>query len=104
MARRGNIFKRTLLAIVAAAALTWCADWAILAVRGANGFGSVEVRRRYAVHLKGKRVEQDLAKPETDDCVRSLFSHYDDLPCWYLKRHKDQVLDVDSSPWHFWAQ
>jgi hypothetical protein len=107
VAQRRGYVKRVLLAIILAAAAIWSLDWLILRTRiatGGNAFGSVPVRRRFEVHLKGKRIEQDLAKPEVDDCVRSIFSHYDDLPCWYLERHKDQVLDVDSSPWHFWAQ
>lgn len=105
--RGGKIVKRTLLAFALAAGVVWSADWLVLRLRiarDANAFGSVEVRRRYAVHLKGKRIEQDLAKPEIDECVHSLFPHYDDSPCWYLERHKDQFQDVDSSPWHFWAQ
>jgi hypothetical protein len=51
-------------------------------------FGSVEVRRSYAVRQKNKQVEYYFDPPESQACVNSLFPHFGAQPCWCLNRHK----------------
>jgi hypothetical protein len=95
--------RRLRLALVAAillGAVVWTADYLILWRRAA--FGQVDVHYRYAIHMKNQRIEQSSEKTATEECVSSLFPHYDETPCWYLRRHTEQLLNVDGSPWHFW--
>ena len=56
-------------------------------------FGSVTIKRYYAVKLKDRKTEFYPADPETRQCVYSLFPHYGYGPCWYLSRKKQQQID-----------
>lgn len=84
------------------AATAWVADWLLLAYRKDTGFGQVEIHRRFAVHLKNRQIQQRVEKPYLENCVNSLFPHYQESPCWYLARHANDVEDLDGTPWHFW--
>ncbi len=98
---------RTLAVLLLAAAIVWTVDWLILRHKIAqtqDAFGQIEVHRRYAIHLKNRRIEERIEKPKMEECVHSLFSHYNESPCWYLERHADELLDVDSGPWHFFSE
>jgi hypothetical protein len=59
-----------------------------------NAFGSVEVRRYYAVGLKNKKTDYSYADPELQTCVNSLFPHSGYSPCWYLRRHNVKEIDI----------
>lgn len=65
-------------------------------------YGSVVVREMYAVKLKNKQTEYMFQPPAPQECVNSLFPHFGDSPCWYLKRHTKQQVDIDSGQPHFW--
>ena len=56
----GGYVRLGLIAAVLIAGATWTADWWWLSrkIENEQGFGQVEVHRRYAVHLKNKRIEQ----------------------------------------------
>jgi len=98
--------KLTLAIAIVLAAAMWTVDWLLLKRKIAqdNGaYGQVEVHRRFAIHLKNKRVEEHTQKPHMEECVRSLFPHYDETPCWYLEGHANQLDDVDGSPWRFYT-
>ena len=99
-----TVFKRTVGTIVLSALAIWIADWLILQIRVSRGGGvdTVSVRHHFAVHIKNKRIEQDMQPLHDEECVRSLFSHNDEQPCWYLEKHANDAEDVNSSPWRFW--
>ncbi len=61
-------------------------------------FGSVSVRWFYAVTMKNKGTEYMFDDPQDEACVNSLFPHLGDPPCWYLKRHTQQEIDVNAGP------
>jgi len=65
-------------------------------------YDSVIVRELYAVKLKNKQTEYMFQPPAPQECVNSLFPHFGDSPCWYLKRHTRQQVNVDSGQPHFW--
>ena len=99
--------KLTLAAGILLAALVWTADWLLLRHKVAadgDAFGEVQVHYRFAVRLKNRRIEQSSEKPKWEECVHSLFPHYDDTPCWYLERHTNQLQTLDGGPWHFFYQ
>jgi hypothetical protein len=83
--------KRALGVVLAVLIVLYAADYAA-ARFGFPGnrptFGSVEVRRSYAVPQKNKKLEYYFDPPESQACVNSLFPHFDVQPCWYLSRHK----------------
>jgi len=102
----GKYFKRILGTAVLLSAAVWTFDWLLLRHKvnaDSDAFGEVQVRYRFAVHLKNRQIEQRNEKPQPVECVNSFFPHYDESPCWYLRRHPNQSEDLDSGPWHFWS-
>jgi hypothetical protein len=93
---------RTILRILAGlavlAGLLFAGDYLVLR-RHPEQFGSVEVRTFYAIKLKGKKTEYLYGEPEEQTCVHALFPQYGATPCWYLERHKEQRVDIDSGAW-----
>ena len=58
-------------------------------------YGSVTVTRTYAVPEKDpKKEDYFFIPPEAQTCVNSLFPHFGYPPCWYLKRHQTQRVDM----------
>ena|SRR5579863_51233 len=98
--------KRALAGAVLLGLIVWAADWLLLRNKIARdaGYGEVEVRYRLAIHLKNKRIEQRIEKPQMVECVESLLPHYNEEPCWYLARHPDQTQEFDGGRWHFWYE
>jgi hypothetical protein len=83
---------RALKYILIGAVVLYFADWGILALRLARhgGMGSVNVNQFLATPLKGQKEEYDYIGNADQPCVKSIFPHNSDLPCWWLERHKDQ--------------
>jgi hypothetical protein len=55
-------------------------------------FGSVLVKRSYAVMQKNRKLEYYFNSPEAESCVNALFPHFGAPPCWYLKRNQTQQV------------
>lgn len=62
--------------------------------RGGDALGSVRVQRYYAVPRKDGRTEFLFDQPGDEPCVRSLFPHFGDAPCWYLTKHPQKRIDI----------
>lgn len=54
--------------------------------------GEVQIRRYYAMPLKGGKTEFGDAGVEKDTCVHSVFPHSGFAPCWYAIRHKEKWM------------
>ncbi len=94
-----RIVTRILLAIVLLALAVWAGDYSSLRWRipkDRGQFGSVQVRRYYAVPLKSKKTEYMFDQEQAQECVHSIFPHFGDKPCWYLERHTREEIDVPS--------
>ncbi len=92
-------FLQTILpVIILAAGLVYLGDFLSLRYRIPNRepYGSVTVRELYAVKLKSKDTEYMYQPPEQQECVNSLFPHFGDQPCWYLKRHPRHQININS--------
>ncbi len=92
-------FLQTILPVVIlVAVLIYLGDFLSLRYRIPNRepYGSVTVREMYAVRLKSKDTEYMAQPPEQQECVNSLFPHFGDEPCWYLKRHQRQQININS--------
>lgn len=98
-----QLVLRILLVLAAAAglvAIAYGVDYLSLRLQIPKraAYGTVSVRRFYAVTLKNKNTEFMFDDPQDETCVNSLFAHYGDAPCWYLQRHKQQRIDVNAGP------
>ena len=100
-----RIFKMTIAGVVLLFAIVWSTDYFMLQHRIAQdaGFRQIKVSRAYAITQRNKRVEENAPRSELEECVRSLFPHEDESPCWYLSRHTSEHDHIDGSPWRFWA-
>jgi hypothetical protein len=81
----------------AAFALVYGADYCIFRVRQATNrqpFDSVTVTRYYAVPQKNGKTELLFDPPAPQTCAHSLFAQAGHAPCWYLKRHMEQRIDM----------
>src|SRR5271163_3871368 len=78
--------------VLIGAVVLYFADWAQLAIRLARhtGLGTVNVSQYLATPLKGQKEEYDYLGNVDQPCVKSLFPHNSDLPCWWLEHHKNQ--------------
>ena len=79
-----------------AAALLYFADYAWLRLRLARSqpaYDTVQVEVVEQIPQKGNNAEYVPEEPQTQTCVRSLFPHTGDQPCWYLRRHAQQQVN-----------
>ena len=80
--------KRGLAAAAAALFALFAGDLIVARVRGDAAFGSTRIGVLYAVPEKGARMDFTAGAPEDVECVRALFPHFGDAPCWYAARQK----------------
>ena len=89
--------KRVLLVLVAALALLYLGDYASVRLPippGRNPFGSVTVTISYSVMKKDGKPDYYFQPPQAETCVRSIFPHMGYSPCWYLRRHTNQQINM----------
>ena len=96
--------KRGLLIVVLLLLAVYGGDYLSLRLRipKREPFGVVQVQRYYQVTLKNRKTEYLRDQPRPQPCVRSLFPHYGDAPCWYLERRQRQTIKIGSNPSDFW--
>ncbi len=87
-----RLLGRSLIYFAASLAVPYAGDWGVLRLRMAHGtaFSTVQVDQFLASPLKNNKEEYDYMGTVAQPCVRSIFPHDSDLPCWWLKRHKTQ--------------
>jgi hypothetical protein len=96
------ILRRTVLALLALAALLYASDYLLLRYKVAHpksgdAFGTVQMIRLLAIPMKDGKTdyELDAQQPEVDTpCVHSLFPHLGDSPCWYLQRNSKTPIPM----------
>jgi len=62
--------------------------------RNRNPYGTVHVEGYYAMPLKNGKTEILPMQPQDQTCVNSIFPHFGDPPCWYLRRHSETRVDL----------
>ena len=50
----------------------------------------------YAVKLKNGKTEYDYYGDHNVDCANSMFPQLGAKPCWYVSRHTDEQITIDS--------
>jgi hypothetical protein len=80
---------RILQVVLATLVVLYVGDWAVMRVTGSS---SVQVKQFLRTPLKGQKEEFDYMGTVDQACVRSLFPHSSESPCWWLARHKIQWI------------
>jgi len=90
--------KRSLLIIVAAAVLMYGLDLLSVKLRipRRDTFSAVTMHTYYVVKLKNGRSEYDYSGDHDVNCSNSVFPQLGVKPCWYLKRHPEEQIVIDS--------
>ena len=89
--------KRSIAALILVLAIVYAADWAWVECKASwltGAFGAVEVQRYYAVKQKDGKTEFLFDNPAKETCVNSIFPHRGHDPCWYLRRHSRQQVNL----------
>jgi len=88
------IWRWTLL-LALLAALVYAGEDLLLRYRRAHGPASAvfdRITTYEAGEVKGGKLEFYFDQPGVELCVRALFPHFGDAPCWYARRHTIKVL------------
>ena len=82
--------------LVALFVVLYAGDYGILRIRIArnSGYDTVTVHQYYAINEKNNRTEYVFGSDQHQPCVNSLFSHQGLQPCWYLRRHPEQQINI----------
>ena len=81
------------LALLGVAVAAYAGDWLVFSLRG-SVTSKVTVNRFLSAPLKNNKLELDYLGSEDVPCSVSLFPHGGHLPCWYLRKHKNQVTNI----------
>jgi hypothetical protein len=87
--------RRAALVLLTALLIAYVADslqWRALG----DPFGSVDVTVQTVVPLKNGRTEYYPASTQAFQCAHALFPHAQARPCWWLERHSQQTITVDT--------
>ncbi len=85
--------KKILIGAAAALACVYAVDFVLIHLSN-DQFDTVTVTRVYAEALKGKKIDYESGGSSDVQCVKSLFPHFDDNPCWYLRRHNSVTVEM----------
>ena len=83
--------------VLALLALLYAGDYAAVRFRipgSRDPYGVVKVRPYLVVPQKSGKSEFYFQDPRNQTCVNSLFPHLGYPPCWYLRRHAKQRIDM----------
>jgi hypothetical protein len=90
--------KRALIVAVALAGLLYLADFLSVRFRipARDTFGAATMHTYYVVKLKNGKTEYDYAGDHDVNCSNSLLPQLGVKPCWYVRRHTDEQINIDS--------
>ncbi len=87
------LLKRMAAAIVVLVVVLYFGDYVVVRLRN-DPTGSVQINKFYAVPQKDGKTSFEPGEPETQTCVNSMFPHMGYNPCWYVKRHRNQQINL----------
>ena len=90
--------KRIVVALVLICVLVYAADFISLhvGIPRRDKLGSVTVHTLYSVKLKNGHTEYDDGGDQVVNCSNSLLPQMGVGPCWYLSRHPNRQVTIDS--------
>ena len=97
-----QLVKRSFIILVAAVACAFVIDYAYVRIRmthpkPTDPFEKLTRNRLLAIPQKNGKLNYELDQVQPTDtltCVHSLFPHYGDQPCWYMKPHINDPIPV----------
>lgn len=92
------LLKRVVVLGVLGCALVYAADFVSLraGIPRRDKLATVTVHTLYAVKLKSGKTEYDDGGDEVVNCSNSLLPQMGVSPCWYLSRHPNWQITIDS--------
>ena len=87
------LLKRIATAAAVLVVILYFGDYVALRLRS-EPTGTCQITKLYAVPQKDGKTSYEPAEPETQTCVNSIFPHLGYSPCWYLKRHRTQQINL----------
>lgn len=93
---------RILIMAIVLLGIVWAGDY--LNARGrvgndASGFvETVKVQPMYIIPHKDSRAEYVFGDPQMVKCLHSIFPHFGDSPCWYVKKHAQPAVPMTILP------
>jgi hypothetical protein len=88
-----RLLKRIGVAAVALLIIWYIGDYLSLRMRR-EPTSIVQITKFYAVPQKDGRTSYEPGESETETCVNSMFPHMGYNPCWYVKRHRNQQINL----------
>jgi hypothetical protein len=87
------LLSRIATALVALVILLYLGDYLVVRMRS-EPTGTCEITKLYAVPQKDGKTSYEAGEPELQTCANSIFPHLGYNPCWYVKRHKTQQVNL----------
>jgi len=81
------------IGLIAPSVVAYAGDWLVFNLRGSIT-SKVTVSRFLSAPLKNNKEELDYLGSEEVPCSVSLFPQGGHSPCWYLRRHTNQVTQI----------
>ena len=88
-----RLLRWVALGLMCAAIASYAGDWLAFNLRG-SVTEKVTVSHFLSAPLKNNKEELDYLGSEELPCSVSLFPQGGHAPCWYLRRHKNQVTHI----------
>lgn len=87
--------KKILIGAVFVGVMLYACDYVALRYKQ-KPFGSVQVRRMYAVKMRNRQTQYIADEAQAASCVNSLLPQLGYAPCWYLTRHRVETIDINA--------
>jgi hypothetical protein len=87
------LLKRIVTAAVASVIILYFGDYIVVSLRS-DPTGTCQINKFYAVPQKDGKTSYEPGEPETQTCVNSIFPHLGYSPCWYVRRHRNQQINL----------
>jgi hypothetical protein len=88
-----RVLSMTAASVLVLLIVVYVADYAVLRLRGAARYDTIQVDVIDQIPQKGNKAEYIPEGRQPQTCVRSLFPHDGNQPCWYLRRHTTQQVN-----------
>lgn len=85
--------RRIAVALLVCLAASFAGDWVVFTVRREPS-SKVTISHFMSAPLKNNKQELDYLGSEDEVCSISLFPQGGHNPCWYMRRHTNQVTTV----------
>ena len=86
----------TIASALALTTLAYAVDYGLFRYRVAANrqpFAQIAVTNYDAIPQKSGKTQFIFHPPQPETCVNALFPHAGYVPCWYLRRHTEQVTN-----------